>query len=147
MSLVPVAVVESWLAHRASSIEALRWFCDSRGTVVVEERGWTVAQDRLEVFERITASVFYVRGRSVVGYKRFEHLANALAVAGLTPDSEILTPVPSELLDDEPTAPLADGEPTDIGAAAEAARKASRDSAEAWQYLDVPVRALDVAVA
>jgi hypothetical protein len=89
MSLVPVAVVESWLRTSGSDAEPLRWFCGARGEVVVEERAWRASIDSIEVGEHIAAAVFHVRDGRVIEYQRFGALAEALNATALTPDDEL----------------------------------------------------------
>jgi hypothetical protein len=79
MTLMPLAVVDSWLARSGSSTEVLRWFCGTRGTVVIEERA-----------DRIVASAFTVRHGEVVRFERFDALPEALAAAALTDDDEVI---------------------------------------------------------
>lgn len=89
MSLVPVAVVESWLRTSGSDAEPLRWFCGARGEVVVEQRAWRALPDQLTVGEQLAASVFHVRDGRVIEYQRFGALAEALRATALTPDDEL----------------------------------------------------------
>jgi hypothetical protein len=90
MQLMPVAVVETWLRCTGSDAEPLRWFCGARGDVVVEQRAWRVGPDSIVVGEQLAASVFHVRDGRVVEWQRFDALAEAMRVSGVTLDDEVL---------------------------------------------------------
>lgn len=81
MTLLPLAIVESWVARGGRSPEVLRWFCGPRGTVVVEQ---------LAELDRTVSSAFTVRHGEVIRVERFDVLADALAAAALTDDDEVI---------------------------------------------------------
>ena len=92
-----------WFRRGGLSAEPLRWFCDSRGHVVVEQRGrWftpeaVTVEDSGRWFipdttgERIVATAFMVVGGRIVRYQRFDKLNDALASARLSDDDEVLS--------------------------------------------------------
>jgi hypothetical protein len=98
------AVLRQWFRRGGFTAEPLRWFCSSRGHVVVEQRGRWFAPEAVTVedsgrwfipdttSERIVASAFCVIAGRVVRYQRFEHLRDALAATALSDDDEILAP-------------------------------------------------------
>lgn len=89
MSLMPVAVVETWFRRSGSGTEPLRWFCGACGEVVVEERAW-VASDTVAVAEQLAALAFRVHDGQVIEYQRYAALAEALHATALTPEDEVL---------------------------------------------------------
>src|SRR6185503_2598952 len=83
--------VRQWFARGGFAAEPLRWFCGSRGNVVVEQRGRWLQPEALTVEdsgrwilpdtlrERIVASAFSVLAGRVVRYQRFDQLRDARA--------------------------------------------------------------------
>ena len=94
-----------WFRRGGLSAEPIRWFCDSRGHVVVEQRGRWFTPEAVTVedsgrwfipdttHERIVATAFSVVAGRVVRYQRFEKLADALTATKLTDDDEVLPTV------------------------------------------------------
>lgn len=90
MSVMPVAIVESWLRCSGSDAEPLRFFCSAAGDVVVEQRAWCVSPDSLTVREQLATLLFHVRDGRVVDHERYDELAEALRAACATADDEVL---------------------------------------------------------
>ncbi len=92
-----------WFRRGGLNAEPLRVFCNSRGHVVVEQRGrWftpeaVTVEDSGRWFipdttgERIVATAFMVVAGRVVRYQRFDKLNDALAATSLSDDDEILS--------------------------------------------------------
>ena len=98
------AALRQWFRRGGFNAEPLRWFCDSRGHVVVEQRGRWFTPEAVTVedsgrwfipdttSERIVATAFSVLAGRVVRYQRFEKLHDALAATQLSDDDEVLPP-------------------------------------------------------
>lgn len=96
------AVLRQWFRRGGLTAEPLRWFCGSRGFVVVEQRGRWFSPEAVTVedsgrwfipdttSERIVATAFSVLAGRVVRYQRFEKLRDALAATQLSDDDEVL---------------------------------------------------------
>jgi hypothetical protein len=97
-------VLRQWFRRGGLSAEPVRWFCDSRGHVVVEQRGRWFTPEAVTVedsgrwfipdttSERTVATAFYVLAGRVVRYQRFEKLSDAFAATSLSDDDEVLPP-------------------------------------------------------
>jgi hypothetical protein len=95
-------VLRQWFRRGGLTAEPLRYFCGSRGQVVVEQRGRWFSPEAVTVedsgrwfipdttSERIVATAFSVLAGRVVRYQRFDRLNEALAAAALTDDDEVL---------------------------------------------------------
>ena len=82
--------------------ESLRYFCGSRGQVVVEQRGRWFSPEAVTVedsgrwfipdttSERVVATAFSVLAGRVVRYQRFDRLGEELAATALSDDDEVL---------------------------------------------------------
>lgn len=95
MTLLPLAVVESWQAaingtRAGFSAEVLRWFCGAHGAVVVEQLERWQLPDALGTSEKIVASAFRVQGGRVVRYQRFDELRDALMASHLGDEHEVI---------------------------------------------------------
>lgn len=98
------AALRQWFRRGGLTAEPLRWFCGSRGFVVVEQRGCWFSPEAVTVedsgrwfipdtsSERIVASAFCVVAGRIVRYQRFDDLREALAATALTDDDEVLPP-------------------------------------------------------
>jgi hypothetical protein len=95
-------VLRQWFRRGGLTAEPLRYFCGSRGQVVVEQRGRWFSPEAVTVedsgrwfiphttSERIVATAFSVLAGRVVRYQRFDRLGDALAAAKLSDDDEVL---------------------------------------------------------
>jgi hypothetical protein len=95
-------VLRQWFRRGGLTAEPLRYFCGSRGQVVVEQRGRWFSPEAVTVedsgrwfipdttSERIVATAFSVLAGRVVRYQRFDRLNEALAASALTDDDEVL---------------------------------------------------------
>lgn len=84
-------VLSGWLARSGFSAEAKRWFCGSDGRVVVEQDArWVDPASGAERGRAMVASHFAVDGAGVARYGRHDHLAEALATAGLAGADEVM---------------------------------------------------------
>jgi hypothetical protein len=96
------AALRQWLTRGGFTAEPLRWFCGTRGNVVVEQRGHWFTPRAITVedsggwiitdttSERIVASAFSVVAGRVVRYQRFDQLRDALFATSLSDDDEVL---------------------------------------------------------
>jgi SnoaL-like domain len=83
-------VLAEWLARAGFTADVLRWFCGSRGRVVVEQEArWSGARGRARV-----GSQFVVSGGLISQYQRHESLGLALQAAGLGPADEVTSRLP-----------------------------------------------------
>jgi len=97
--------LKRWFRRGGLHAEPIRWFCDSRGHVVVEQRGRWFTPEAVTVedsgrwfipdttSERIVATAFSVVAGRIVRYQRFEKLADALTATKLSDDDEVLPTV------------------------------------------------------
>jgi hypothetical protein len=95
-------VLRQWFRRGGLTAEPLRYFCGSRGQVVVEQRGRWFSPEAVTVedsgrwfipdttSERIVATAFSVLAGRVVRYQRFDRLGDALAATSLSDDDEVL---------------------------------------------------------
>lgn len=91
-----------WFRRGGLTAEPLRYFCGSRGQVVVEQRGRWFTPEAVTVedsgrwfipdttSERVVATAFSVLAGRVVRYQRFEQLRDALVATSLSDDDEVL---------------------------------------------------------
>lgn len=78
------AVLSGWLQRAGFSSRALRWFCGSDGSVVVEQAAqWVDVESGAKQDRVVLASQFRVDGAQVSAYTRHADLASALQAAGL----------------------------------------------------------------
>jgi hypothetical protein len=94
--------LKRWFRRGGLTAEPLRYFCGSRGQVVVEQRGRWFSPEAVTVedsgrwfipdttSERVVATAFSVLAGRVVRYQRFERLRDALAATKLSDDDEVL---------------------------------------------------------
>lgn len=83
-------VLAEWLARAGFSAVALRWFCGSDGTVVVEQEArWSDVDSGKELGRARIGSQFTITAGVVAYYQRHESLDQALAAAGLDTTAEV----------------------------------------------------------